>query len=215
MSESMLTEQPTNSTPQASPAQPVAAQAPTQANQAQEQKSVDQPAQAVQQKSEDAAKPQGQAEFVIKSPEGVEYDKQVLSKYTEVAKELNLTQEAAQKMLDKIAPALHERQTQQIADVHQQWISTAKADKEFGGDKLQENLGVARKALDSFGTQELRALLEESGLGNHPEIIRFMYRAGSAISGDRYVGGSPTAGKAASGPKSFNDFAATLYPNQQ
>lgn len=214
MSESMLTEQPTNSTPQASPAQPVAEQAQTQANQAQEQKSVDQPAQAVQQKSEDAAKPQGQAEFVIKSPEGVEYDKQVLSKYTEVAKELNLTQDAAQKMLDKIAPALQERQTQQIADVHQQWISTAKADKEFGGDKLQENLGVARKALDSFGTQELRALLEESGLGNHPEIIRFMYRAGSAISGDRYVGGSQSTGKAASGQKSFNDFAATLYPNQ-
>lgn len=214
MSESMLTEQATNTAPQASPTPPVAEKAPTQANPVQEQKVADQTAPAVQQKSEDAAKPQSQAEFVIKSPEGVEYDKQVLGKYTEVAKELNLTQDAAQKMLDKIAPALQERHVQQVAEIHNQWVSASQTDKEFGGEKLQENLGVARKALDSFGTQELRALLNESGLGNHPEIIRFMYRAGSAIGGDRYVGGGPSTSKAASGPKSFNDFAATLYPNQ-
>ena len=163
-----------------------------------------------------AEQPEGAPEaYEFTPPEGHVLDDGVIGKFSEVAKELNLSQTNAQKVLDVMAPAIAERQQAALQTMTAEWADSARADKEFGGDKLQENLGVARKALDSFGTQELRALLEESGLGNHPEIIRFMYRAGSAISGDRYVGGSPTAGKAASGPKSFNDFAATLYPNQQ
>jgi hypothetical protein len=60
-----------------------------------------------------------------------------------------------------------------------------------------------------FGTPELRTLLNESGLGNHPEVIRMMYRAGKAISEDRFV--APSAG----GPTGSKDFAKSLYPNQQ
>jgi hypothetical protein len=90
-------------------------------------------------------------------------------------------------------------------------VTNSKGDKEFGGDKLSENLGVAKKALDAFGTAELRSLLNQSGLGDHPEVIRFMYRAGKAISEDRFVGGAPAVGKGA--PKNFADFADVLYSN--
>ena len=82
-------------------------------------------------------------------------------------------------------------------------------DKEFGGPALAENLSVAKKALDAFGTAELRTLLNESGLGNHPEIVRLFFRAGKAISEDRVVTGS--TGQAKAGPKSFSDLADVLY----
>jgi hypothetical protein len=69
---------------------------------------------------------------------------------------------------------------------------------------------VAKKALDAFGTAELRSLLNESGLGNHPEVIRFMFRAGKAISEDSMVTGTKGEAKSAR-PRSFNDLADALY----
>jgi len=148
--------------------------------------------------------------YEFKAPEGREYDAEVIKNFSEVAKDLNLTQDAAQKLLDKMAPIVEQRQIQQIEQVRTQWADQARNDKEFGGEKLSENLSIAKKALDQFGTPELRTLLNESGLGNHPDVIRFMFRAGKAISEDRYVGGD--VGKPAKGqPKGFNDLAAALY----
>lgn len=148
-----------------------------------------------------------QYEFVI--PEGSTMDAEGLEAFSEVAKELNLSQDAAQKVIDKMAPAMAARQVEAIEAVKTEWAEGSRADKEFGGDKLNENLATAKKALDTFGTPELRTLLNESGLGNHPEVIRMMYRAGKAISEDRFV--APSSG----GPTGSKDFAKSLYPNQQ
>ena len=170
----------------------------------------------VQDKATTTDKPQGAPEkYEFKPVEnGRDFDPEVLNAYSAVAKELNLTQESAQKMLDRIAPVMQERQAQQIESIRNEWVQTAKIDKEFGGDKLSENLSVAKKALDTFGSPELRTLLNESGLGNHPEIIRLMYRAGKAISEDRFVAGSQGSGGKSTGPKSFSDLASALYTQQ-
>jgi hypothetical protein len=150
--------------------------------------------------------------YEFKAIEGREFDPEVLTTFSDVAKELNMPQEAAQKMLDKIAPKIQERQMQQLEAVRSEWAQSSQQDKEFGGEALKENLAVAKKSLDAFGTPELRSLLEVSGLGNHPEIIRFMFKAGKAISEDRYVGSSSgsNAGKG-NGVKSFSDAATGLY----
>ena len=139
-------------------------------------------------------KPEGAPEsYEFKAPEGVQFDDAVIGAFSEVAKELNLPQDQAQKVLDKMAPVMNARQSEQLEAARAQWAEETKADKEFGGEKLNENLATAKKALDTFGTPEFRALLNESGLGNHPEVIRVFYRAGKAISEDRFVSGQ--AGK--------------------
>jgi hypothetical protein len=148
-------------------------------------------------------------------PEGTNLDAGVMDAFTEIAKELDLSQTAAEKVLNKMAPVLAERSQAQIKQAQQQWIESSIKDKEFGGDKLEENLSVAMKAMDAFATPELRQLLNESGLGNHPEIIRMMYRAGKAISEDRYVGPSQGSGSAKGQATDFNGKAAALYSNQQ
>jgi len=160
-------------------------------------------------------KPAGAPEkYEFKPQEGQEFDPEVLTAFSEIAKDLNLTQDAAQKLLDKMGPTMVSRQMEQLENVKNEWSQASQTDKEFGGDKLNENLAVAKKALDSFGTPELRALLNESGLGNNPEIIRFMFRAGKAISEDKYVGAT-TGANPKGGPKNFNDLASGLYSNQQ
>lgn len=156
------------------------------------------------------AKPTAPETYEFKAPEGRAFDSEVIAEYSKVAKELNLSQEAAQRVLDAVGPKLAERQAAQIEAVRNGWSDSSKADKEFGGERLSENLSVAKKALDAFGTAELRSLLNESGLGNHPEVIRFMFRAGKAISEDSMVTGTKGEAKSA-GPRSFNDLADAMY----
>lgn len=145
-----------------------------------------------------------------------ELDPEVLTAFGDVAKELNLPQKAAQKVLDKVAPVIQAKQAKVLEEVKAGWVSDSQADQEFGGENLNDNLEIAKSALDAFGNQALKSLLVETGFGNHPEIIRFMYRAGKAISEDSYVGNSEGADTSRNnGPKDFNAIANSLYSNQQ
>ena len=145
-----------------------------------------------------------------------ELDPEVLTAFGDVAKELNLPQDAAQKVLDKVAPVIQARQAKAIEQTKVEWATQSKSDSEFGGENLTDNLDVAKASLDTFGTDALKSLLQETGLGNHPEVIRFMYRAGKAISEDAYVGNSQGADAKSNGiPKDFNGIANALYSNQQ
>ena len=145
-----------------------------------------------------------------------ELDPEVLTAFGDVAKELNLPQDAAQKVLDKVAPVIQARQAKAIEQTKVEWATQSKSDSEFGGENLTDNLDVAKTSLDTFGTDALKSLLQETGLGNHPEVIRFMYRAGKAISEDSYVGNSEGANPTGSRiPRDFNGIANALYSNQQ
>jgi hypothetical protein len=163
-----------------------------------------------QTQGDQTAAPQGAPDkYEFKLPEGIQLDTKGTEAFSEIARELNLTQDGAQKFLDKMGPVIAGRHGELLTQAKAQWVEAAQTDKEYGGEKLSENLAVAKKALDTFGSPELRTLLNESGLGNHPEIIRAFYKAGKAISEDKFVpatGGSPRGTKAA---------ADALYPNQQ
>lgn len=168
------------------------------------QEAQDQAAEGTKTEGEQEKKPEGAPDsYEFKAPEGVTFDESVIGAFSEVAKELKLPQDQAQKVLDKMGPVLASRQSEQLATIRNDWAAAAKSDKEFGGEHLTENLGTAKKALDAFATPELRTLLEESGLGNHPEVIRMFYRTGKAISEDRFVSGQ--------GGKSSQGDARRLY----
>lgn len=172
--------------------------APTESAQPQQQTQLEGDAQPTAKEGE--AKPEGTEaketqegapeKYEFKAIDGVQLDDTVLESYSDVAKELNLPQDAAQKMIDKMAPRIAAHQLERHKAVVSEWKELTIADKEVGGTHLEENLAIAKKALDTFGTPELRELLMASGLGNHPEFIRAFYRAGKAISEDKFVGGN-------------------------
>ena len=159
----------------------------------------------VQPTEQQAGAPQQYEAF--KHPEGLQLDSKALESFSEVAKELNLSQDDAQKVIDKVSPVMAAKQQEVLTELKTQWIENTSADKEFGGDKLTENLSMAKRALDTFGTPELTTLLNETGLGNHPEVIRAFYRAGKAISEDGFVKGTSSA-------PVEQDPARRLFPNQ-
>lgn len=128
--------------------------------------------------------------YDFKMPEGVELDVAAADEFKGIAAELKLPAESAQKVVDLYAK-LQAKQAESFANQVQAWGDEVKADKEIGGDKLAENLAVAKKAVDAFGGDEIRSLLDSTGMGNHPAVVRMMVKIGKAISEDGFVKGAP------------------------
>lgn len=131
--------------------------------------------------------------YTFDAPEGVSLDATVMDAFSAAAKAANLPQDAAQSILASVAPVIAEQQRAAVEAVRTQWADEARADKEFGGDKLPENLAIAQSALRQFGDESLNTFLNESGLGNHPGVIRMLWKVGKAIGEDGFVkGGAST-----------------------
>lgn len=131
-------------------------------------------------------------EYDLKAPEGMQLDVEALDEFKGIAKELGLENESAQKLTDigtKLAAKWEAKQVEKIQQVQAEWAEQSNTDKRFGGDALKQNLGIAKKALDTFGSPELQQLLNQSGLGNHPEVINAFVNIGKAISEDKFVSG--------------------------
>lgn len=132
--------------------------------------------------------------YEFQAAEGVELDNAALEQFEPIARELNLTNEQAQKMVDlygtKIMPMVQKQQAEAWQKQTEGWAETVKADKEIGGDKLTANLSAAQRALDQFGTPELKEYLNATGLGNHPDLVKTFVKIGKAMSEDGMVDGS-------------------------
>lgn len=112
------------------------------------------------------------------------------------AKEQKLTQEQAQALLEresKIVSSYEQRQQDVVKKTHETWVTEAKSDKEIGGIKFPENLALAQRVLNRFGTDALKQALTDTGLGNHPEVVRVFARIGMNMSEDKLVLPGPSA----------------------
>lgn len=114
--------------------------------------------------------------------------------FSEVARDLGLSQEKAQEVLSKLAPHAAQENQAALEKANRQWVEASKRDEEFGGERLTECLSIANKAVKMYGTPQLIKMLDVSGLGNHPEFIRFFYRAGKALVEDGIVNGGLARG---------------------
>lgn len=142
------------------------------------------------------------------APEGVELASEAVEGFKSIAKELNLSQDAAQKLVDyHVKHSTEQAQAQATAfkEMSEGWAAASKADKDIGGANFEANTAAARKAITEFGTPELVTALNTSGLGNHPEVVRVFAKVGKMMAEDGVVTGK----SAAEPPKSA---AQTLYP---
>ena len=124
------------------------------------------------------------------------------------AKERGLSQEQAQSLVDMQSKAMQDQQEQLKADHEStvdKWEADVKADVELGGDKYGENLELAKRGMERFFTPDFTKYINETGFGNHPEVIRGFMKIGQALADDKLV----MAG-AAGEVKSAED---TLYDN--
>lgn len=148
--------------------------------------------------AEAAAKAATEAEIVyeFKAPEGVTLDKARVERFTVLAKELKLPADKAKAMFE-LATEVEVQRRQEHEALKAQWADEIKADKVLGGDKLEETLATAKKVftlLPEKEATELKALLEVSGFGNHPSMVRLWHAVGAALSEDKFVSGGSAPG---------------------
>jgi hypothetical protein len=160
--------------------------------------------------------------FDLVVPEGYSMDDSATKEFGEFAQEIGVDQEKAQKMLDRHLDSLGKalgRDQDSLKGIHESWASESMNDKEFGGTSLAENIVGARKVMNSFSSPatdgdgkpvlhpegvmkgqqmtKVEVLLNQTGMGNHPEMIRIFHRISKAISEDTFVQGDmkPTENK--------------------
>ncbi len=121
-------------------------------------------------------------------PDGYSISDEQLAAFSPVLKELGLTQEQADKLVAFDAHrslAAQEASQQQAVEFRNkqvgEWETALRGDAEFGGANFDANVAVAKQALEAYGTPELSAMLSESGLGTHPEVVRFFHKVGKEL----------------------------------
>lgn len=149
--------------------------------------------------------------YEFTAPEGAELDSKAVEIFEPVARELDLSNEQAQKLAGlwpQLQEQMQQRQAESWGQQVEKWAADTKTDKEIGGDKLTAAVGHAQKALDTFASKEFREFLDTTGLGNHPEMVRAFAKVGKLMSEDSFV-----TGQANGSPK--NDLVEAFYPSKK
>lgn len=159
-------------------------------------------------------KPIEYADFQL--PENMEMDKGMLDEFKTLAQGAKIPQEQAQKFVDmgtKIAQTTAENLqafwAESYAKKVESWHSARAADTEIGGTEEAQTaaLSAAASVVRAVGGESLLKALDETGAGNHPEVIRAFYRLRQVVGPD---GALVLGNQGGSSPKTA---AQVLYPN--
>lgn len=144
-------------------------------------------------------------EIKLSAPEGQEILQADFDTFAKQAGEIGLTNEQANALakwqVDRVKEAA-EANSKTIEG----WAEEARADKEIGGDAFDQNAAVARKAIDAFGDDSLKEILDASGMGNHPAVIRAFWKIGKHLSDTKFQTGE-------GGSVEKADDVSILYPS--
>lgn len=148
-------------------------------------------------KPEEGEKPAGAPEKYadFKLPEGVLLDPAVATEFQTVAKEMNLSQEQAQKLVDlqaKVSLQTVEQANTQFKEQIKAWEEQTKKDL---GPKFDAERALAAKGRDKVATPELLKLLNDTGMGSHPEVFKLFAKLGKSVAEDTFVEGKPENSK--------------------
>ena len=162
--------------------------------------------------------PEQYAEFKI--PAGMEMDKETLTEAAPLFKELGLSQDKAQKIVDlystKIAPAFLKRATDAWEKQKSDWYNETVADKEIKLDDKGANLDGHRVINSLFNPEEAKKFKSELvkfGLDNHPQLNKLLTRMSKHLKEDTIeLGRASTKSQPA---KTVDDVANRLYPDKK
>ena len=172
-------------------------------------------------KPADAKAPEAYAEF--KAPEGFTINKAAVEAALPVFKELGLTQDQAQKLVDiqtKREAELSKSNQGEYTAIREGWRKDvlANADLSAGGKIKPEILETMGRAIDGLGDPALaksfRQSLDITGVGDNPAFVKAFYKLSQQLTEGRPVqGGGPSPkGQEAPGAKPPSQ-AKALYPN--
>jgi len=150
--------------------------------------------------SDETAPPPKYEPFTI--PEDIKLDDKKLGEFTSLLAELETSGKASHEAVQAFGQKAVEFYVNEVKDVVSNitkvyqdawdkqkvtWKEQFLADPEIGGNRFQTTVDSALTFIRTHGgtaeqQQEFRNLMETSGLGNHPAMIRLLAKAGMAMS---------------------------------
>jgi hypothetical protein len=115
-------------------------------------------------------KPVAPEKYELKLPEDAVVDSEFVKEVEAIARQQGLSNDEAQ-LVTKKAEA---------------WMEQLKTDPELGAD-LKQTAALAQRALENFAPPTLRGMLDKTGYGNHPDVVRFLYNIGKKMADDKLV----------------------------
>lgn len=147
----------------------------------------------------------------FKLPDGINLDKEQVSEFSKLLGEIESGkldhagfQEKGQQLIDLATKATSEsitRLNDYYVQFHEnqkkEWFESFKKDPEMGGENLDKTVSTLREAVESYGGDEkqiaeFRSVMKETGVGNHPAVIRILNNMAEKIA--KYTTEGDTAG---------------------
>lgn len=153
----------------------------------------------------------------FKLPDGVKLDDAQVADLQATAKDLNLTQDQAQKLVDrdlKVRADVNAKTQADFKSTVAKWADDTRADKDIGGDKLPAVLASAKRGVDTMEAQVpgLKQILDVTGFGNHPVAIKLFQKIGAMTGEDgKFIQG----GAKPAADNSEKAVANRMYPTMQ
>ena len=113
--------------------------------------------------------------------EGLNYDAAMEERLLGIMHGAGLSQRQAQSVFNgymEYINGLHEENVKESELSKTEWNDTLK--KDFG-KAFEERLDLAQRAVNEFGGDDLKAVLDETGLGNHPGVIKAFANVGQKM----------------------------------
>lgn len=117
---------------------------------------------------------------MIELPAGFDLNPEIEKEFRELAASKKWSQEDF-KDLQELQTKLINKQSEAHVQRVKEWGDSLKTDKEIGGKALAQNIGAARAAMAEFFSPAAKSILDNTGLGNHPDIVRGFVRLGKAM----------------------------------
>lgn len=151
-------------------------------------------------------------EIKLELPENALLSKEAVDSVVSFAKEHKLPQDVASKILNRENEAVEGYVKAQV-EAHEkqvnEWVKEVQTDPELGGEKFKESAELSKRVVERFGSPKLVKELNETGYGNHPELVRLLSKIGRKMGNDTLV--NPSAAPA-SKARSLED---TFYGNSK
>lgn len=152
--------------------------------------------------------------YELTVPEGMENYSQDLSDwFRQSAHDAKLPAHMAQKLHDGfVQRALDQHQSQALDSQRQVEDWTTEVKKEYG-TAYDDKIAVAKRAVRAFGNDNLLNILDTTGLGNHPEMIRTFVKIGAELSSGAQFKEAESSGKFGMTPQDAKESIAEIRNN--
>ena len=149
-------------------------------------------------------------DYTFDIPEGISLKAEDQGAFNEWATTHKLSPEAAKEAWEMGMNLQSQLQTQlaeKLASQSSEWAEQTQKDPEIGGAKMKETTSTVRRVIQKYGDDDLKEVLNSTGVGNHPAMVRFVARLGALAREDTVERGSEPGGDAS--------IAKKMYPDQK